>query len=379
MRILIAPDKFKDSLAADVVAEAMMRGARLVHPDASFVLRPIADGGEGTLDAFVLASGGRVRNLEVSGPLDAAVISSVAMLQGGEAVVESAGACGLSLLSPSPESALEAHTFGVGQLILFAADSGAPRVTVGVGGTSSTDGGTGAARAAGWRFLDDSGEEIPLGGRHLELLHTIEPPQASIDVQVVAACDVDSTLLGADGAANVFAPQKGADGSAVETLERGLIRLAQVVARDLSIDIARLPHGGAGGGLGAGLAAFFGATLRAGLELLAESTDIEREIASCDLVLTGEGRLDRASLSGKAPIAVARLAAKHHTPCIAIAGDLQLEKPDWKRNGIESAVGLRQSGGEALAETEPAMAIEKAVEGVLRHRVEKKQGRSLRR
>jgi glycerate kinase len=379
MRILIAPDKFKDSLTADRVAEAMVRAARFVHPDASFVIRPIADGGEGTLDAFTLGLGGRVKEIEVSGPLESSVRAPVAFVPDRQAIVESATASGLSLVAPDPRTAASAHTFGTGQLIVFASEGEVDRVTVGIGGTASTDGGTGAARAAGWRFLDEKGEEIGLGGTELSRLRHVEAPQAPLEVEVVGACDVDNVLLGDEGAARVFSPQKGADGATTDRLAEGLERLAQVVSSDLGIDVANTPHGGAGGGLGAGLVAFFGATLQPGLDLLAASTGLEAEIAASDLIITGEGRLDSASLSGKAPIAVARIAARHHKPCVAIVGDLQVDKHALKRNGIETAVGLKQTGGESLSEKDPARAIEKALESVLTHRLEKKRGRSLRR
>lgn len=378
MQILVAPDKFKGSLSAGLVAEAMVRAARFVHPDASFVIRPIADGGEGTVDAFTLALGGRVREIEVSGPLETSVHAPVGFLPDRLAVIESATASGLALLEPDEESAANAHTFGTGQLLVFASESDVDRVVVGIGGTASTDGGTGAARAAGWRFLDASGDEIPMGGGHLSRLKHIDPPQAPLSKDVVAACDVDNALLGDKGAARVFARQKGADDSTTARLEEGLGNLAAVIAVDLGIEVSNIPHGGAGGGLGAGLIAFFGASLAPGLELLAEATDLEREIRESDLVITGEGRMDSASLSGKAPIAVARIAARHNKPCVAIAGDLQIEKQELKRNGIETAIGLKQTGGGSLAEKDPGRAIEKAVESVLRHRLEKKKGRSLR-
>lgn len=378
MRILVAPDKFKNSLSADRVAEALVRGIRTVHPDASFAVRPIADGGEGTVDAFALASGGRIREEIVTGPLGDPVSARIASLPAGLIVIEMADASGLSSITPNAHTASVAHSFGTGELLKVAAMRGG-RVVLGIGGSASTDGGTGAARAFGWRFLDRSGEEISPGGVALKDLAHVEPPNDQETIDVLGACDVDNPMLGERGTARIFAPQKGADADGVVQLEDALTRLAEVIDADLGVDVSNIDHGGAGGGMGAGLVAFFGGTLRSGLDLLAQTTGLEEEVSRSDLVVTGEGRLDRASLGGKAPVAIARLARKHGKPCIAIAGDLQLERKDLKENGIELAAGLKQTGGEELARTDPESAIAKAIEGLLRHRQERKQGRTFRR
>lgn len=378
MRILIAPDKFKDTLSADRVASALVRGARTVHPDASFAVRPIADGGEGTVEAFAIASGGRIREVTVTGPLSEPVVARIASLQQGRTVIEMADASGMSSITPTSHAASVAHSFGTGQLLMKAAQDGGP-VVLGIGGSASTDGGTGAARAWGWRFLDERGEEIPLGGLALRDLAHIEAPSDPPPVRIIGACDVDNPLLGERGAARIFAPQKGADTDGVVHLEEGLVRLAAVIRSELGIDVSDLAHGGAGGGMGAGVVAFFGGTLRSGLDLLAEETGLNDEIERSDIVITGEGRLDRASLGGKAPIAIARLAQKHGKPCVAIAGDLQLTRRELKDNGVELAAGLKQTGGEELARTDPESAIAKAIEGLLRHRQERKQGKTFRR
>lgn len=250
---------------------------------------------------------------------------------------------------------------------------------VGVGGSASTDGGTGAAVAWGWRFLDEDGRELPPGGAALPDLVHIEPPEQLPSIELLAACDVDNPLVGKDGAARVFGPQKGADPECVERLEMGLSRLAEVVRTEIGRDVSEVAHGGAGGGIGAGLVAFFGATLRPGLDSLAEASGLESEIAAADLVITGEGRMDRSSLNGKAPVSIARIAQRTGTPCLAIAGDLQLGKQQLKKAGIDDAVGLMQTGGGSLAGSDPERAIEKATEGLLRIREEKGEGRSFRR
>lgn len=379
MQIVVAPDKFKGSLTAERAALALVRGARHVYPDASFHLRPIADGGEGTVEAFATALGGRMRHVDVSGPLDDRVTAPIGILDDGDVIVEMASSSGLMLVIDKPP-ALRASSRGLGELVDTARSiDDISRIIVGIGGSASTDGGTGAATAIGWRFLDADGVELPPGGGELERLAHIEPPSTEVGVEVIGACDVDNPLTGARGSAAVFGPQKGAAPDEIVILARGLERLAEVVVSDLGIDISAIPHGGAGGGMGAGLVAFFGAELRPGFELLAEKTALEDDIRTADLVITGEGRFDDQSLAGKAPVAVARLAARHRTPCVLVAGDLTIERGKWRKLGIELAVGVAQSGGSERAEVDPDAAIETAIAGLLNHRLEKKRGSSSRR
>lgn len=379
MHILIAPDKYKGSLSASSVADAMTRGARKVYPGASFSIRPAADGGEGTLDSFVTALGGTVKELTVPGPLGDPTQVQLALLRDGSVVIEMGDAAGLSLVDPGPVSALRADTSGVGHLLLEAVGTGGGRILVGIGGSASTDGGTGAARRFGWRFLDGSGAELPPGGGALTDLAHIEPPTEIRSADVIGVCDVDNPLVGPDGAARAYGPQKGADPETVRLLEQGLERFATVVETDLGVDVSRIAHGGAGGGMGAGLVAFFGATLRPGYDLLAEATGLQAEIDRAALIVTGEGRMDHSSLRGKAPVALARMARASGRPCVAIVGDLRVEHQKLKKAGFEDAVGLIQSGGAALSDSDPARAIEKATEGILRKRMEKKEGRSFRK
>jgi glycerate 2-kinase len=345
------------------------------------MVRPLADGGEGTLDAFVVAEGGRVRDIDVTSPLGGRILAPLAALEDGGAVVEMATASGLHLVTERDQDpALRASSRGTGELILEAIKVASTHVIVGIGGSASSDGGTGAAIALGWRFLDAEGRELPPGGGELTRLHALDGSHVRrVDIPVVGACDVDNPLTGARGAAQVFGPQKGADPDQVAQLARGLERLAEVVQAQLGIDIAVLPYGGSGGGMGAGLAAFFGAELRSGFELLTERTDLEERVREADLVITGEGRLDSQSLRGKAPIALSRLAARHRKPCVAVAGDLELERGPLKKNGIEAAVGLAQTGGDERAKTDPEGAIEIAIEGLLRHRLDKTRGVALGR
>lgn len=380
MKIIVAPDKFKGSLSALAAAESMMRGARDVYPAASFSLRPMADGGEGSLDALLIARGGRTRDVAVEHPLGATVNAAYGILSDGTACLEMAQASGLQLLGEDQREPLVASSAGTGTLIAAALEEKPDRLVVAVGGSASTDGGTGAARALGWRFLDATGKELPPGGGSLVDLSRIARDRAILPptTQIIGACDVDSPLLGPRGAAHRFAPQKGADRDQVEILEAALDRLADQIKEDLGIDVASFAGAGAGGGMGAGLVAFFGAELRSGFELIAEAAELEKELSDADLVLTGEGRLDEQSLSGKVPVGIAGLAKRAHVPCVAIVGDLQLSRTQQHAVGFEMAVGLRQTGGSKRGEADPSGAIEVATKTTLRHRLDKRTGRRLR-
>ncbi|MGH2757310.1 MAG: glycerate kinase, partial [Actinomycetota bacterium] len=259
MKIVVAPDKFKGTLSATEVAESMMRGARTIHPEASFALRPMADGGEGTVAALLAARGGRVTTHIVTDPLGSKVHAEIGAMEDGTACIEMAAASGLQLVSASRRDSLAAHSDGTGELIRSAAETGVRRLVVGVGGSATSDGGTGAARALGWRFLDAAGNDLPPGGGALLDLARIDASRAiRLEVDIVGACDVDSPLLGPVGAARRFARQKGADADATDRLEEGLARLAQRIREDLDVDVSSVPGAGAGGGMGAGLVAFFG-------------------------------------------------------------------------------------------------------------------------
>ena len=278
MHVVVAPDKFKGTLTASEVAEALAKGVRGAIPHASFTLRPIGDGGEGTIDALLLAHGGRVSAKQVSGPLGGQVEASLAHLADGSCAFEMAGAAGLTLVDPDRRDALTSSTLGLGELLSAALDDGERRILVGLGGSASTDGGTGAARAVGWRFLDRDGAELPLGGGSLRDLARIDSTGVRPEVvasTIVAACDVDNPLLGASGAARVFAPHKSATPEEVEVLEEGLATLAARIKEDLGLDVADIPGSGAAGGTGAGLRAFFGAELGPGFEIVAERRTFE--------------------------------------------------------------------------------------------------------
>ncbi len=326
MKIAIVPNAFKGSLTASQAADCMERGLRRGLPDCRVVKVPVADGGDGTARAVVEATDGRWVACTVRDPLGRPVRSGFGLTGDGRtAVIEMALASGLTLLKPAEQNPLLTSTYGTGELILAALDLKVDTILVGIGGSATTDGGTGMARALGVRFLDAQGAELDGTGGALARLSRIDV--GGLDarlrhVDVDVACDVDNLLFGPSGAARAYGPQKGATPAMIDQLERGLERLAAVIRTDLGADVSQLPGGGAAGGLGAGLVAFLGGRLRPGAELVIGVTGLEEKLAGCDLVITGEGRLDGQTVSGKAPAGVANVARAHGIPVIAICGCL---------------------------------------------------------
>lgn len=323
----MAPASFKGSCTASEAGEAIRRGFVRVLPSAEVRIVPLADGGEGTADALRLALGGRDRAALVTGPLGSETVPArwVVLEEGGTAVVETARACGLPLVPEPRRDPMVTTSAGVGELIREALAAGCRRVLVGLGGSATVDGGLGAMRALGVSLLDAQGRPVPPGGRGLLALERIDP--SGLDprlkaTDVVGLADVDNPLLGPEGAALVFGPQKGADARTVEVLEGGLANLARVARRDLGLgfDLGSVPGGGAAGGLGAALIAFLGAKLVSGIDYVMEAAGLPRLVAWCDLVVTGEGRLDSQSRRGKACSGVARLARSHGRPVVAVVG-----------------------------------------------------------
>ena len=322
-RVLIAPDKFKGTLSAAAVAEALAGGWRRADPRVEIEEVPVADGGEGTLEALVDALGGEIRRRKVTGPLGDPVEAEYGLVPtsgGVEGVIEMARASGLALVSEPRRDVKRATTYGTGELIAAAVREGATRVLVTIGGSATNDAGAGMAQALGVRLLDDEGRELPPGGAALERLATIDlggldPGVAKAEVLV--ACDVDNPLTGPSGASAVFGPQKGATTDDVAHLDRCLGRFAAVTERDLGLGIREVPGAGAAGGLGAGLVAFLGAKLRPGFDLIAEALGLGARVRAADVVVTGEGRFDRGSLHGKAPVGVLRLAGGKRTALVA--------------------------------------------------------------
>jgi glycerate kinase len=326
MKIVIAPDSFKECLAADDVAQAMARGVRAAAAEAEIVCVPMADGGEGTVRALVAATKGALHQATVTGPLGEPVAAEFGLLGDGEsAAIEMAAASGLPLVPPNRRDPTKATTFGTGELVRAALDLGADRLILGIGGSATVDGGAGMAQALGARLLDEAGEAIGRGGGALARLTRID--LASMDsrlegVRCEVACDVDNPLVGPRGAARVYGPQKGATPAMVAQLEAHLAHLADLIERDLGLDVRRAAGAGAAGGLGAGLVAFLGATLRPGVELVIDAVGLEEKLAGADLVLVGEGQMDQQSAYGKVPVGVARLASRLGVPAVAIVGGL---------------------------------------------------------
>ena len=323
VKILVAPDKFKGSLSATAAVAAITRGWRAVFPDAVFEAAPIADGGEGFAEALCLALGGEWVRRTARDPIGRDVEASYVWIEKDRlAVIEMSEASGLWRLKSDEVAPLRASTFGTGQLMRDAAERGAKTILVGLGGSATTDGGIGMAAALGCKFLDRAGAELEPVPENLSSLARIASHTAIPLPEIIAACDVQNPLLGPRGTARVFSPQKGADPATVETLELHLTNLADVVARDLRVDFRETPGAGAAGGIGFGLLSFCGAKIQGGFDVVAEALHIEKRIAECDLVITGEGRLDTQTLEGKGPAGIAALARKCGKPVLAFAGSV---------------------------------------------------------
>jgi len=327
MRIVVAPNAFKGSLSAAAAAEAMGAGIELVMPSAEVVLVPIADGGDGTVEALVAAASGSLRRRRVRGPLGDPVDAEYGLIDdGATAVIEMARAAGLALVPVERRDPAVATTFGVGQLLQDAADAGVRRFIVGIGGSATNDGGAGLAQALGYHLLDERGLELPPGGLALERLDRIHVGGVHSDwgaLEVKVATDVSNPLTGPRGASAIYGPQKGASPGLVAKLDGALARLAAIVRRDLGVDVESLPGAGAAGGLGAGLVAFVSARLLPGAEMIMEALNLDDRLVGADLVFTGEGRLDSQTVRfGKGPAAVARHARNLGLPVIGIGGQL---------------------------------------------------------
>ncbi len=333
MRVLIAPDKFRGTLTAPQAARAVGAGWRRARPDDEVVEVPMADGGEGTLDAMVKALGGERRRASVQGPLGDPVDAEYGIVLGPSgvtAVVEMARASGLDLIGEARRDPKRTTTRGTGELIRAALGAGPAEVIVCIGGSATNDGGAGLAQALGVRLLDKAGREIGPGGAALLHVERIDLSGLGPDVRrtrFLVACDVDNPLTGPQGASVVFGPQKGATAADVLLLDRALGHLAAVIFRDLGLDVRDLPGGGAAGGLGAGMVAFLGAHLRPGVELVMDAVGFRRRLGAADLVVTGEGTLDEQSLRGKVPAGVIEAARVARVPSIVLCGRAEARPP----------------------------------------------------
>lgn len=346
LSVLIAPSGFKESLSVDEVAAAIAEGVRRAVPDARTLLAPMVDGGEGTTDALVRATGGSLHPVTVTGPVGAPVRAAFGLLGGTgprTAVIEMAAAAGLRLVPRDQRNPMLTTSRGVGELILAALDAGAQRILIGCGDSGINDGGAGLAQALGARLLDEEGAEIGPGGGELLWLHRID--LAGLDprlarVQIDAAVNWHNNLLGPRGVARVFGPQKGATPGQVEDLDRAMIRWAAAIRAATSVDVSQAPGAGASGGLGAGLMAFAGATLHPRFDIVMKYLDFDRLLGQADLVITAEGALDGQSPWGKVPCEVARRAAEAGVPTIALAGTIGKGADETLAHGISAFASI---------------------------------------
>jgi len=348
MKVVVAPNAFKGSLTAPQAAAAMALGVRDVFPDADVVEVPVADGGDGTVEALVSALHGEYVHTDVEGPLGDPVRATFGLTDhGGMGVVELASASGLTLIPAERRDPRKASTYGFGQLLQAVRAAGAGKIIAGIGGSATNDGGAGMAQALGYRLLDAAGHDLARGGAALAHLGRIDA--AGFDrgwqaVSVEVACDVTNPLTGTQGASAVYGPQKGADEAAVRELDAALSRLAAVIERDLGKKVADVPGAGAAGGAGAGLLAFLDAQLVPGAPLIVTASGFDEKVKGADLIITGEGRVDSQTAYGKAPGEVAKRGKAARIPVLLIAGS---KAPGWEvlsDLGVTSVVTLDEEG-----------------------------------
>ncbi|WP_337038943.1 MULTISPECIES: glycerate 2-kinase [Pseudescherichia] len=349
MKIVIAPDSYKESLSATEVAQAIEKGFREIFPDAHYVSVPVADGGEGTVEAMIAATQGAEHTASVTGPLGERVDARWGMSGDGHtAFIEMAAASGLALVPPELRNPLITTSRGTGELILHALEHGARNIIIGIGGSATNDGGAGMVQALGAKLCDANGTEIGHGGGSLMSLNTIDisgldPRLASCTLRV--ACDVTNPLTGEQGASRIFGPQKGATDAQIVELDNNLSHYADVIKKSLRVDVKEVAGAGAAGGMGAALMAFLGAELRSGIEIVTQALNLEEHIHDCTLVVTGEGRIDSQSIHGKVPVGVAKVAKKYHKPVIGIAGSLTHDVGVVHQYGIDAVFSVLTSIG----------------------------------
>jgi glycerate kinase len=357
MKIVIAPDSFKESLSALQVASAIEAGFRDVFPAAEYVKVPVADGGEGTVQAMMDATGGTRLEHTVTGPLGEPLLAFYGR-SNGLAVIEMAAASGLESVPPARRDPLTATSRGTGELIRLALDADARHFVLGVGGSATNDGGAGMLQALGVHLLDADGRELGAGGAELARLARIDVSGLDArvrDAEFHIACDVSNPLVGPRGASVIFGPQKGATPAMVEQLDAALAHYAAIIRRDLGQDIADMPGAGAGGGIAAAMVVFLRGRLRPGIEIVTEAVGLEAHVRDADLVVTGEGRIDGQTVNGKTPMGVAKVAARHGKPVLAIGGGLAPDAGAVVAHGIDAvfaAVARPCTLAEALADGE---------------------------
>ena len=355
MKILIAPDSFKGSATSRKAAEAIGRGVHIVFPDADLVEIPVADGGEGTVEALTDSMHGEIISKRVKGPLGEFVDAEYGMLPEEVAVIEMASASGLPLVPDNKRNPLITSTYGTGQLILDALGRGSKEIILGIGGSATNDGGTGMARALGYRFLDSSGNELAEGGGSLINLAEIDDSKVDSSIfktKFFIACDVTNPLTGLEGASHIYGAQKGASPGDIKILDGALGKLAAVISNKYGRSNENIPGSGAAGGLGYGLMEFCGGELKSGIEIVLDLIKFDNYLDGVDLVISGEGRIDGQSVYGKVPVGIAGRAKKKNIPVLVVVGDIGPKVEAVYDHGIDavmSSVNKAMSLEEAMS------------------------------
>jgi len=344
MQIVVAPDSFKECLTATQVALAISEGIKRIVPEAEITCIPVADGGEGTVEALVTATGGKIISVQSVDALNRPIQSFFGILGDGKtAVIEMAAASGIELLALEERNPLITSTFGTGLLIKAALDAGFVRIIIGIGGSATNDGGAGMAQALGFKFPDTKGNPIGMGGGSLGELFTIDDSEIHPQLQksnITVACDVRNPLFGASGATYIYGPQKGATPEMLEILEKNLIHYSGILQQKLGMNVSEIPGAGAAGGLGAGLMAFCKAELVSGFELISKLTNLEKQIGQASLVFTAEGKIDSQTAFGKTISGVAQLSKKYNIPVIALAGTVTDDLTELYSQGVTSIFAI---------------------------------------
>jgi len=346
MKIVVAPDSFKGSLTAVEVSDAIEQGVREIFPEAEIVKIPMADGGDGTVQCLVNATGGEILKEKVTGPLGNEVLASYGILGDKKtAVIEMAEASGLTLVPENKRNPLITTTYGTGQLIKSALDQGCRKMIIGIGGSATNDGGAGMVQALGVKLLDKNGEEIGFGGGELKKIFRIDTKYLDnrlYETKVLIASDVSNPLCGSKGASRIYGPQKGATPEVIKELDESLAYFAEIIKRDLHKNVKDIPGAGAAGGLGASLIAFLNAELKPGIDIVIEIVKLEQAIKDADLVITGEGKIDSQTIYGKAPIGVAKIAKKYNVPVIAVAAIISDDADIVHQYGINALIKISE-------------------------------------
>lgn len=340
MNVVIAIDSLKGSLSSIEAGNTIEEGIKQVYPESRVIVRPLADGGEGTVEALVAGMDGKMHALEVMGPLGDTVTCQYGIIASSQtAIIEMAGAAGITLISPEKRNPMKATTFGVGQVIVDAIAQGCRHFIIGIGGSATNDGGVGMLQALGYRFLDTDGKQIEYGAQGLPHLAEIDDSQVIPELKEChfeIACDVNNPLCGEFGCSAVYGPQKGATIEMIEQMDNWLNHYAEVAKAKYPYADANYPGTGAAGGLGFAFLTFTNAKLESGIQIILKATQLSEYIKDADLVITGEGRLDFQTAMGKAPIGVAKLAKKYHKPVIAFAGSVTADAKECNKQGIDA-------------------------------------------